>query len=46
VIMELGTPNWWMMSVKNATACYALRFVIERASTHLENLSMVTSRWV
>jgi hypothetical protein len=35
-----------MMSVKNVTACSALRFLIERTSTHLENLPMVTSRWV
>jgi hypothetical protein len=28
VIMEFDTPNRWMMSVKNDTACSALRFVI------------------
>jgi hypothetical protein len=39
-------PNRWMMSVKNDTACSALRFVIGSASIHLENLSMETSRWV
>jgi hypothetical protein len=32
--------------VKNVTAYSALRFVIGRTSTHLENLSMATSRWV
>jgi hypothetical protein len=46
VMIELGTPNRWMMSVKNVTAFSALRFVIGRTSTHLENLSMATSRWV
>jgi hypothetical protein len=30
--------------VKNDTACSALRFVIGRTSTHLENLSMVTNK--
>jgi hypothetical protein len=34
------------MSVKNVTARSALRFVIGRTSTNLENLSMETSRWV
>jgi hypothetical protein len=38
--------NRWMMSVKNDTACSDLRLVIGHASTHLENFSMVTSRWV
>jgi hypothetical protein len=42
VMMELGTPNRQMMSVKNVTARSALRFVIGRTSTHLENLSMAT----
>jgi hypothetical protein len=32
--------------VKNVTACSTLRFVIGRTSTHLDNLSMATSRWV
>jgi hypothetical protein len=32
--------------VKNVTACSALRFVMGRTSTHLENLSMATNRWV
>jgi hypothetical protein len=40
----IGTLNRWMMSMKNDTACCALRFVIGRTSTHLENLSMATSR--
>jgi hypothetical protein len=44
VMMEFGTPNRWMTSVKNDTACWALRFVIGRASIHLENLSTATSR--
>jgi hypothetical protein len=44
VMMGLGTPNRWMMSVKNDTTCFALRFVIGRTSTHLENLSMATSK--
>jgi hypothetical protein len=44
VMMEFGTPNRWMMSIKNDTACSALRFVIGRASIHLENLSTVTSK--
>jgi hypothetical protein len=42
--MEFGTPNQWMMSVKNDTTYSALRFVIGRASIHLENLSTTTSR--
>jgi hypothetical protein len=32
--------------MKNVTACSALRFLTGRTSTHLENLSMATSRWV
>jgi hypothetical protein len=42
----LGTPNRLMMSVKNVTTCYTLRFMMGRTSTLLENLSMATSRWV
>jgi glycine cleavage system protein P-like pyridoxal-binding family len=45
-MMEFDTPNRWMMSVKKDTAYSALRFVIGRASIHLENLSTTTSRWV
>jgi hypothetical protein len=45
-MMEFGTPNRWMMFMKKDTARSALRFVIGRASIHLENLSMATSRWV
>jgi hypothetical protein len=41
-----GQPTTWIVSVKNVTDCSALRFVIGRTSTHLENLSMATSRWV
>jgi hypothetical protein len=29
VMMEFGTPKRWTMSVKNVSACSALRFVIE-----------------
>jgi hypothetical protein len=32
--------------VKNVTACSALRFVMGRTSTHLENLSIATNKWV
>jgi hypothetical protein len=39
-----GTPNRWMMSVKNDTACSALMFVIGHASIHLKNVSTTTSR--
>jgi hypothetical protein len=46
VMMEFGTPKRWMMSVKNVTACSALRFVMGRTSTHLENLSIATNKWV
>jgi hypothetical protein len=42
----VGTPKRQTMSVKNVTACSALRFVMGRTSTHLENLSMATKRWV
>jgi hypothetical protein len=44
VMMELDTPNRWMMSVKNDTPCSAMRFMIGHTSTHLENLSMATSK--
>jgi hypothetical protein len=44
MMMELGTPNRWMMLVKNATACSDLILVKGRTSIHLENLSMATSR--
>jgi hypothetical protein len=46
VIMEFGTPKRWMISVKNVTACSALRFVMGCTSTHLENLSIATNKWV
>ena len=46
VMMVLGTPNLWIMSVKNSTACSDLIRLIGRASIHLENLSIDTSRWV
>jgi hypothetical protein len=44
VMMEFGTPNRWMMLVKNATACLDLMLVKGQTSIHLENLSMATSR--
>jgi hypothetical protein len=44
VMMEFGTPDLWMMSVKNDTACSDLRLVMGRASIHFENLSTTTSR--
>jgi hypothetical protein len=34
------------MSVKNVTTYSALRFVMGHTSTHLENLSIATKRWV
>jgi hypothetical protein len=46
VMMELGTPKWWMISVKNDTACSDLILERGRVSIHLENLSMATSRCV
>ena len=46
VMMVLGTPNLWIMSVKNNTTCSGLIQLIERALIHLENLSIATSRWV
>ena len=46
VMMEFGTPKQWMMSRKNNTACLDLIVEIGRASIHLVNLSMVTSKWV
>ena len=46
VMMEFGTPKWWMMSRKNSTACLDLIMEIGRASIHFINLSMVTNRWV
>jgi hypothetical protein len=46
VMMEFGTPNLCMMSVKNDTAYSDMRLVIGRALIHLENLSTATSRWV
>jgi hypothetical protein len=33
------------MSVKNVTACSALRFEMGRTSTHLKILSIATSKW-
>jgi hypothetical protein len=46
VMMEFGTPNQWMISVKKNTACSDLILASGHASIHLENLSMVMSRWV
>jgi hypothetical protein len=44
VMIEFGTPNRWMMLVKNAIACSDLMLVKGRTSIHLENLSMATRR--
>jgi hypothetical protein len=46
VMMQLGIPKRWTMSVKNYIACSDLMLVVGRALIHLENLSMVTSKWV
>jgi hypothetical protein len=46
VMMQLGTPKRWMMSVKNSVACSDQTLVMGRALIHLENLSMATSKWV
>jgi hypothetical protein len=46
VMIEFGTPNRWMMLVKNATACSDLMLFRGRTSIHLENLSIATSRCV
>jgi hypothetical protein len=40
VIMEFGTPQRWMMSVKNFIASSDLIFAIGQASIHFVNLSM------
>jgi hypothetical protein len=44
VMMQLGTPKRWMMSVKNSAACSDLTLVTGQASIYLENLSMVMSK--
>jgi hypothetical protein len=46
VMIEFGTPKWWMIFVKNSTACSDLMLVKGRTSIHLENSSMATSRCV
>jgi hypothetical protein len=46
VIMEFGTPKWWMMSVKNFTVSLDLIMVISLTSIHFENLSTATSKCV
>ena len=46
VMIEFGTPNRWMMSVKNNTACSDLITVIGRASIHFVNLPTATSKCV
>jgi len=46
VIIEFGTPNQWMISVKNSAACSALILVMGQTSIHLESLSIVTSKSV
>jgi hypothetical protein len=43
MMMEFGTPNRWMIFVKNATAWSDPMLVKGRTSIHLENLSMATS---
>src|SRR6185369_1985281 len=43
VMIEFGTPNLKMMSVKNRTACSDLILPMGRALIHLENLSTATS---
>ena len=44
LMMELGTPNRWIMSMKKSTVCSALILVMGRTSIHLENLSIATSK--
>jgi hypothetical protein len=44
VMMEFGTPNLWMMSVKNDTTYSDLRLVMGRASIQFENLSTTANR--
>jgi hypothetical protein len=46
MMMQLGTPKRWMMSMKNSAACSNLMLVTGQASIHLENLSTATSKWV
>ena len=46
VMIEFGTPNLWIMSVKNCTAYLDLIFAMGRASIHLENMSIATNKWV
>ena len=46
VMITLGIPNRCMMSVKKRTACSERKLVMGRASIHLEDLSMATSKWV
>ena len=46
VMIEFGTPNLKMMSVKNRTACSDLILAMGRASIHSETLSTATRRWV
>jgi hypothetical protein len=45
MMIEFGTPNRWMMLVKNAIACSDLMLVKGRTSIHLDILSMATSRY-
>ena len=45
-MIEFGTPNLKIMSVKNNTACSDLILPMGRTSIHLENLSIITSKWV
>ena len=46
MMIEFGTPNLKIMSVKNRTACSDLIMPMGRASIHLENLLIATNKWV
>jgi hypothetical protein len=46
VMMEFGTPKWWMMSMRNFTASSDLIVVIGLTLIHFENLTMAISRCV
>ena len=46
MMIEFGTPNLWIMSVKNCIAYSDLILAMGRASIHLLNLSIATNKWV
>jgi hypothetical protein len=46
VMIVLGMPKRQMMLVKNETASSERTLTMGRASTHFENLSTATRRWV